>query len=219
MRAMFARDVAIAVRRPAFAAVVSAHVALLAGFVLVWGDMRVPVLSGDTVYEQQRTIEWALLALLLPWSAARSIATEGRDDFVRLSVLTGVQPGRLLLGKLSGSFAALALLVLSALPVAVLAQQMSAVPLSRVMADLVPSLGFAALVCLVTFWWMAVVRDRLAAWLAAAGSTVVILTAAHSALRTDAALTAGLVAFSIAGAAALAAHAQASWRYLPERET
>lgn len=212
---MLMRDITIGVRTSAFPAVLSVHTALLAAFVVLWGG-GVPALPGANVYEQQRLVQAALLACLLPWAAVR-FGPRGRgDDVVLLSAITGARPSRIVLSQFAALFVLLAAVVVSGLPVMLVARQMAAVPLQTAMADLVPPLGLAALASAAALAWTLGVSDRLAAWLGAAASSVVIVVTL-SALFPRGVVALFLFLVGLAGAALSASRADASRRYLSGR--
>jgi hypothetical protein len=210
------RELAIMTRRTPFIAVMAVHAALLAAFLLIWGD-GVPLLAGS-VYEQTRLADWILLAALLPWTAVRVAADERGDDIVRLSSVTGLAPAHLVAGKLAAAFAALWLIVLSAAPVMIRAQAMSAAPLARVLHDEAAFAVFAAMVGVVAAAWLVACRDRLARWLAAAATTAALLVIAHVTVRTSLSAAALFAVITAAVGVALVRRADASWRYLVDRE-
>ena len=66
------RDVLTAVRTPAVWAVMAVQIALMALYLLVWGD-GVPLVGARPVLAQFATTQWVFLSLALPW------ATHGCD--------------------------------------------------------------------------------------------------------------------------------------------
>ena len=113
-----------------------------------------------------------LALVLLPWTAARVIATERGDDFVGLSAVTAIPPSRVLLARLLAAAVALGLVVAGAVPVG--HQRPTDVRDSRhrdSIADQLALLTFALPVAVVTVWWMQLAADRLLGWLGAAATT------------------------------------------------
>src|SRR5207244_5242289 len=131
MRAVVLREALVAARRPALVAAAIVSATLLALFPVAWGVRGIPTLGGISLYDQQFRLEWILALVLLPWTAARVVATERGDNFVGLSALTAMQPSRLLLARLLATAVALATVIARALPLVISAQQMSAVAASR----------------------------------------------------------------------------------------
>src|ERR1044072_8501480 len=129
MRAFLLREALVAARGPALVAMGIVCAALLAFFPAAWGVRGMPTLDGTSPYDQLFRLEWILVLLLLPWTAARIVANERADDLVMLSAITAIPPSRVLLARLLSITAALMLVVAAALPAAVAAQQMSGVPL------------------------------------------------------------------------------------------
>ena len=217
MRAVVLREALVAARRPALVGAAIVGAALLALFPLAWGVRGIPTLGGISLYDQQFRLEWILALVLLPWTAARVMATERADDFVGLSALTAIQPSRLLLARLLATAIALVAVIAGALPVVISAQQMSAVAASRLVADQVALLTFALPAAIITVWWMQLTTDRLLGWLGAAATTVIVVTLARLSVATMNQAAIALATISVAAAVILLAKADVWWRYLSER--
>jgi len=217
MRAIVLREALVAARKPALVTAAILCTALLALFPIAWGARGVPTLDGASLYDQQFRFEWILLLLLLPWTAARVVASERADDLVGLSAATAIPPSHVLLARLLAVTAALAAVAGVALPVVISAQQMSAIPMSRVIADQLALLVFALPVAVVTVWWMQMVADRLLGWLAAAATTVLLVLLARLVVATMDQAAIALAVCSLAGAAVLLKSADVWWRYLAEK--
>jgi len=217
MRAVVLREALVAARRPALVGAAIVGAALLALFPLAWGVRGIPTLGGISLYDQQFRLEWILALVLLPWTAARVMATERADDFVGLSALTAIQPSRLLLARLLATAIALVAVIAGALPVVISAQQMSAVAASRLVADQVALLTFSLPAAIITVWWMQLTTDRLLGWLGAAATTVIVVTLARLSVATMNQAAIALATISVAAAVILLAKADVWWRYLSER--
>jgi len=217
MRAVVLREALVAARRPALVGAAIVGAALLALFPLAWGVRGIPTLGGISLYDQQFRLEWILALVLLPWTAARVMATERADDFVGLSALTAIQPSRLLLARLLATAIALVAVIAGALPVVISAQQMSAVAASRLVADQVALLTFSLPAAIITVWWMQLTTDRLLGWLGAAATTVIVVTIARLSVATMNQAAIALATISVGAAAILLAKADVWWRYLSER--
>jgi hypothetical protein len=176
VRAIVVRELIVLARRPAWAAVTGLYIALLGGFVLVW-SRGMPGLAGANTYEQQRTVQWAVLSVLLPWAAVRCMAPDRGDGFVLVSSVTATPPFSMVLAKVLALAGALVLVVLAGLPVAVMAQQMSAAAFSSTLRDLVSLLGLTVLVSGAAVTWVLAVRGRLAAWMGTGSSVGLVLVA------------------------------------------
>jgi hypothetical protein len=163
------RELIVIARRPALTVVICVDIGLLAGFVLLWAP-GVPVLSGANLYEQQQLFQWALLTALLPWAAARCLAPDRGHALVMACALTALRPSSIVIAKVVALVGALALIVFAGFPAAIIAQQMSAVPLSVALRDLISLFGLTVLVSAGTLTWVFAVRRRLAAWVGASGS-------------------------------------------------
>ena len=218
MRAVVVRELVVIARRPALAMVTVTYVALLAGFVLAWED-GVPMPGGSNLYEQARLVQWGLLAVCLPWAAARCPALDRGDDLVLASALTALRPSSLLAAKTIALFAVLTLVAVAGLPVVIVAQQIAAVSTPQVLRDLVCLLGLPLLVSAVTLSWMVVVSGRLGAWLGASGSVglVIVLLWRWRPVGLDVGLASALVGLTLA--VWLASWSDRSLRYLADRNT
>jgi hypothetical protein len=203
-------------RRPALRAIIALHVGLLAMFLVAWGDGRgVPLLAPRSIYEQLRLIQVPLLALLLPWVAARSL-DERRDDFVRLSAVTGLRPSLLLGAKAIALVVSLTAVALAGLPVAMIASRMSVAEAGALMMDEAATAGIALAAgsaCLIS---CVAARGRVAGW---AGATLAVLSIVFAALNTTTSPAAAGVVAAAAGLPAMAlliGLADSRLRYLSE---
>ena len=219
MGTLVARELDVIARRGPFVAAIAAHAGLLALFVLAWGNgTGVPLFPDLSFYEQTRLVQAGLLAVLLPWTVARCVAPERGNDLVLLSVLTAFAPSRVIAARACAGLAGLVLIVATGLPVALLAQRMSAVEMSQVLRDegVMISIGMIALASVL--WARHLSARALAGWLGAAILTVAVMAAAG--LAAPSAVLAG-VAFAVIGGGAvllLMARADVALRYLSEQD-
>ena len=213
--ALIARNVTIGLRTFAFGAVLFVHGALLAAFLVLW-DSGVPVLPGANLYEQQRLVQTIVLLLILPWAAARCEPGERGDDLVLLSVMTAARPSRIVIGQAAALFILLGVVVLSGLPLMLIARQIAALPLRGAIVDLLPALGIAAVAAASSLAWSLGQIDRLAGWLGATASAILATTAVAVSLPRQA-VAPCLFVIGIAGVAACAARADLSFVHLTER--
>jgi hypothetical protein len=216
MQAIVLREALVAARKPALIAVAIACAGVLALFPTVWGVRGLPIADGSSLYDQQFRLEWILLLFALPWATARAMADDCGDDLVRLSALIAVAPSRVLLARLMAAGAAAMLVILAALPAVATAQQISAVPLSRMILDQAAMLSFALPVATVSVWWMHRTADRLLGWLGSAATTLLSTIAVRLLVGTMAEAVVVLAAVAVAAAAVLLKRAGASWLYLSE---
>lgn len=219
MGTVIAREFDVMARQGPFVAAIAVHAGLLALFVLGWGDGRgVSLLPGLSFYEQTRLVQAGLLAVLLPWTAARCVAPERGNDLVLLSALTAFAPSRLIAARACAVLAGLVLIIATGLPIALLAQRMSAVDTSRLIRDegIMISIGMVAWACVL--WARYLSAGALRGWLGAALLTVAVIAAGRMA-APSALLAAG--AFAVMGGAAvllLMARTDISLRYLSEHD-
>jgi hypothetical protein len=219
MGVVFTRELDVMARRTPFVAAVIVHVGLLALFILGWGNGRgVPLLPDLSFYDQTRVLQAGLLALLLPWTAARCAAPERANDLVLLSALTGLAPSRLLAARACAGLAGLVLIVASGLPIALIAQRMSAVEISRLVRDEAVMISLALMAWACVLWARHLSASALRGWLGAAILTIALMAATGLAVPS-AVLAAGI--FIVLGGAAvllLIARADVSLRYLAEQD-
>ena len=218
MRALLVREALVVARKPAVVSMVVLYSGLLALLLVAFDGHRVPMLPGATIYAQLYLLQCALLVVIMPWAAARGMATERADDLVRLSAALALPPSRLIVARLLAASIGPALVVAGALPVALIAQQMSAVSAVRALADQFTLLTFALPTAVVTVWWMQISRDRLSGWLGATASAILLVATLHALFSVAA--TAAIVSGACAMAAGvlLVSRADLWWRHL-EGET
>ena len=206
------RNLVLIVRHDGFLIATALHLVALTSFVLIWGD-GVPVWRDDSVLVQFSRLDLALLAVILPWVAIRCSPDAGHDSLVQLSAVTACRPARIIAARTAGVGCALVTMVLSALPMFVMAQQISALPASMVWRALLPSVTLAVLVAVIATAANVFLRGRLSSWLAATVATVVIVSATSSAARGS-----GILAIAAVVAVLLVLSADRRLRYLSEFE-
>jgi len=204
------RDLAVVVRHGGFLAATAAHLAVLTAFVLIWGD-GVPVLREYTVLEQLTRLDLALLSVMLPWVALRCSLDEGRNGFVRLAAATARKPSSVIVARTGGLGGALVTVALSALPLFVLGQQISAVSVSSLASAMAPLIAISVLAAVIATGAKVLVRGRLSSWLAATAATVI----AAGASPIEGGVLRNLV-LAIAVAGVLAMYVDRRLRYLSE---
>ncbi len=171
MRTMLSREAGRIAGAGRIATAVWAHAAWLSLFLAIWGrGPGIPLLSG-TIYEQTLTVQWLLLAFLLPWAAARAIANERGDAMVWISALVAAPPSRILWARVAALSIALILVIAAGLPIVVIAQRMSDVSSVRLALDeAVLVAGGVAVATLVTALQQAI-ASRVAMWVLATVTT------------------------------------------------
>lgn len=213
MKPFFLRELTTVARTPAFAIGLGVQAALLAGFLLIWGD-GMPVLPGATAYDQLLIVQSALLSVLLPWVVARCGTGDSRDDLVLLGAVTASAPSRMLLGLAAGRVVALGLVVFSAMPFWILATQMSGMTIRRAAPDIATLLSLCTAAALATTWCTLACRERLSGWLFATIFTAALWWLSRiSALVPDAVL---FIAVTAVWLSDVALRADARFRYLSE---
>ena len=148
MGALIWHEIVAVTRAPAYWASAVLYVAALTLFVVVWGD-GIPVVGARSNWEQFTLFQRVLLAVLLPWTAARC-GTSSRRELTWIAFLTARSPSSVLVAQCAGLAASLVALAFSALPVLVLMQQIAAAPPAAVALDMMPAAVLALLVAIVT---------------------------------------------------------------------
>jgi hypothetical protein len=202
----------IVVARGQLAAAVVFHIAVLAGFTAIWG-LKLPMLTGRGIYDFVRTFEPALLTILLPWVAARCYAPDRGPALITLSALTARRPSAIVLNKIVAGAGVLALVVLTGVPPAIVAQKMSAIPLSIVVRDFGSFVAFALLASVVTTGWLLRTDNPITSWIGASATTAVVLVSTSSLQLTQLAQDLAIVFVGVACAAGLVAWSDRSFRY------
>jgi hypothetical protein len=214
MLAIFLREFAIATRRAPFTASLTAHLAVVSAFLLIW-PVGLPVMHGS-VYEQTRWIEAGVLVCLWPWASVRLASGSDANTRVRVVMLSGAAPPALAVGSMAAMAAVLTLITVTGLPLLLRAQQMSAAPLGRVTGDEMALVAFAWAAAAIG-GAAAVIDDRVLRWLATAAMMMLMAVATGAVVHTS--LAAGVIFVSVAAIVTLlvAQRAPASGRYLVDR--
>jgi len=204
------RELTVISRTGGYWMAMAVHIVLLAAVVLIWSD-RIPVLDG-TFLDQAVAVQTAVLSIVLPWAAVRCGGTDHDGGPALLAATIATRPSRVVLAKCVGLSAALAAIVMSGLPLAILAQQVSALPRLRVPLDMLPLVAlssFAAAVSTATLLWPV---NRLARWCVATAATAgAAYWAPSGAISTMVFLGVGLI-----GSLVVSLSADSSLRYLPD---
>ncbi len=164
MRALATRELVVATRNAAVPIAALAVLSGLSAFVLTWAP-GVPTLATMNLYEQTRAVHWVLLSAVLPWTAVRCSPVDRREAIVLMASLIRTRPGVAVVAKVLGSAGVLMLIVATGLPPLVLAQQAAAVPMVRVLTDLLPLCGLALLVAASAAAAMLIAADGVRAWI------------------------------------------------------
>jgi len=216
MGAMVLRELRVIGRRGALSAAMCVHVALLTGYLLAWGNGNgIPVLGALTVYDQMLMVEVVLLTLLLPWIAARCVATERGDDLVLLSMVTAIPPSRVVVARALAVTMSLILVIASGLPALILAGRISAVRMSLVAEHEFALFSLAFVSSATALTWRHVCHSRVIGWFAAALSTAAVVSAAR--MAPSLVIAPVLTAAALCAMGLLALRADVSLRYLAER--
>jgi len=216
MGAIVLRELRVIGRRGALSAAMCVHVALLTGYLLAWGNGNgTPVAGALTVYDQTLMVDVILLAILLPWIAARCVAAERGDDLVMLSMVTAIPPSRGIVARALAATTSLILVIASGLPTLILAGRISAVRMSLVAEYELALFSLAFVSSATALTWRHVCHSRVIGWFAAALSTAAVVSAARMAPSLVIAPVLTAAAFCAMGLLAL--RADVSLRYLAER--
>jgi hypothetical protein len=168
------RELLASTRTPATWVVVAAQSALFALYMMVWGD-GVPLVDARPVLDQFVTTQWVFLGLALPWAASRCGVTRHRDDVAQLAAFGAVPPSAVVAGLLLALTVMLLAITLGGLPFAILAQQISAAPISRLVAAELSLFALSVFVSATTAACMLMLVNRLFAWVVASAVTLGVL--------------------------------------------
>jgi hypothetical protein len=216
MGAMVLRELRVIGRRGALSAAMCVHVALLTGYLLAWGNGNgIPVAGALTVYDQTLMVDVILLAILLPWIAARCVAAERGDDLVMLSMVTAIPPSRVVVARALAATTSLILVIASGLPTLILAGRISAVRMSLVAEYELALFSLAFVSSATALTWRHVCHSRVIGWFAAALSTAAVVSAAR--MAPSLVIAPVLTAAALCAMGLLALRADVSLRYLAER--
>jgi len=171
------RELVVVARRSVLIAAVGMYVALVAGFTLVWG-LKLPMLTGVRFYDVLRIYHGGLLAIVMPWIAARCQAADSGDRIVMLSALTSRRPSSILFAKILSLAGVLTLVVIAGAPATIVAAKMSAMPVSVVFRDLASACSLSLLASAVTVAWTVGASDVMVTWIGAAATTLAVFAAA-----------------------------------------
>jgi hypothetical protein len=169
---------------------------------------------GDGAANGARAIETILLAICLPWIGARCASPERGNDLIMSSTFRGLSASRVVLARAAAVGSALAVVVLSGLPIVILANRISAGPAVEVLRDLAAqgALAIVATAAVLTarYLW----PGRVQGWLVAATVTVGVATmvripSGSAVVLATAAASGGLVV------GILASRADATLRFVP----
>jgi hypothetical protein len=201
-------EMAFISRSQAFRAGIFVYLVALTTWAFGWGD--------TTTASRARIVETVLLTLVMPWVGLRCASPERGNDLIVLSTFRGVRASRILVARGVAVALALATVVLSGVPIMILATRISAAPPADLLRDLAAQCALAiaatAAVLVARYTW----PGRVQGWLAAAMLTAAVTTVLQSAASAGAAVSAaaiggGLVMWTLAN------RADASLRYMPEQ--
>lgn len=159
-------------RTSSFWLAAAAYVSALALFVIIWGD-GVPMVGAGPVWDQFSAVQVSLLVVLLPWTATRCVTMRRKRDITVLAVVLASRPSMLVLARCMALGAALLMLALTALPLAIVMQQIAAVPSTAIARELIPLIGLSLFVAVVATGCMLAFAHPLLAWVSASAVTFV----------------------------------------------
>jgi hypothetical protein len=101
------------------------------------------------------------------------VTTRRKRDLTVLAIVTASRPSALVLARCIALSAALFVLVLTALPIAIVMQQIAAIPFSAIGRALLPLLGLSLFVAVAATGFMLAFANPLPAWVITSAVTVV----------------------------------------------
>ena len=170
MGALIWREVVTITRTPAYWVGAAVYIVALAAFVAIWGN-GIPVAGARSSWEQFVSVAMALLAVLLPWVAARC-GCSSRRELVMTGFITSRSPEQCLLAKSIGLMVALMGVELSGLPVFTLMRQIAAEP-SAIVSSAISLAVLAMYVAVVTIAIAFILTNPLRVWIASTALTLV----------------------------------------------
>ena len=168
------RALLTAARTPALWGAMAAQGVLFSLYLLVWGD-GLPLVGARSTLEQFATLQWIVLGLALPWTAARSGVVRGRNEVARLAVLGAVPPSSIVTAGVAALVVVLLTLAAVGLPFAMLAQQISAVPTTELLRTQLPLYALGLCAAPITAACMLVAASRFTAWTASTALTLAVV--------------------------------------------
>lgn len=199
MGALIWREIVAITRAPAYWVCAALYAAALTAFVVVWGD-GIPVVGARSGWEQFTMFQRVLLAVLLPWAAARC-GTSSRRELTLIGFLTTRSPVLVLLAQCAALAFSLFALALSALPIVALMRQIATPSLAAVTLDMVPAAVLSLLVAAMTVTAAAIIDAPIRVWSVVGILTVIAVVAgpprpAAAPFVLAAAVVAGWLSFS-----------------------
>ena len=162
MGALIWREIVAVTRAPAYWVSAVLYVAALTAFVVVWGD-GIPVVGARSSWEQFTMFQRVVLAILLPWTAARC-GTSSRRELALIGFLTARSPSSVVLAQCAALAVSLLALALTALPVMALMQKVAVVSPAAVVLDIAPVAVLALLVAVVTVTASMAIESPIRVW-------------------------------------------------------
>jgi hypothetical protein len=216
MVAILGYELDVITRSRALPSAMLTHVGVLLLFIAAWGGSGIPLYIDGTFYDEARLLQIGVLALLLPWTAARCAATDRGDELVLLAATTVTRPSLVLAARAIALTLSLAGVILSGLPAMIVAQRMAAASAARLVTDEVFGMGLAVLATASAIGWQYACRSRLLVWGGATLTTLAVVWLAGAAAPSPAgsgllAAGAGVIATTL-----LALGADGTRRHLAE---
>lgn len=210
MRWLIWRELLIVTRTAAFWSALAFYLLVLTAYVLVWGD-GIPVANADTPLRQFVFVQGVLLVAVLPWTALRC-GTVRKSQLTLIASMTAMQPSRVVLARCLALVAVLFLLAMSALPLMIVMQQLTASPLTSLAGEVQILTVLSAFSAAAATAALLMFANRLHAWIAA---TAVALVA----VKLVALNPLVWLAFAIALGVFAVMTADRQLTYLPDAET
>jgi hypothetical protein len=169
MRWLLWRELAVMTRTRALWTVMRLQQAVLAAFIVVWGD-GAPTMTGS-VAEQFSSLHGGLLLFLLPWMAARLVG-DGRT-MAMIAAMGACTPAQVVAAKFLALMLTLFAVAISVLPLKILAFRVSDVEVWRVVLDLPLIIALCAAAAALATVSVVTGLSRFTAWIV--GTAAVLL--------------------------------------------
>lgn len=217
MTALLLRELLVMSRRTPFALAACAIVLVSVGFAVSWPG-GVSLHPGASLFPQLAVVLQLVVAIITPWVVCRCGTQPRGNDFVHLSMFSGVRPSRIVLARFVAAVTALVAVALGALPAIVYAQQAAVAAPSTVVMVLVEVLATVAAAAAWTLAVQQMVRSYVGAWVVATAPSIALSLIAQFADHDGMLLAVMTLLVSIASLAFAAARADVTSRYLVEED-
>jgi hypothetical protein len=170
MRWLLWRELTVMTRTRALWAAMCAQLAVLAAFLIIWGD-GVPLMTGN-LFDQFATLQAALLLVMLPWIAARVVG-DGRTVAL-VSAIAACPPRQVVAARYLALLLVLMAVAASALPLGILALRISLADVWRGLFEFPVLLSLCMLAATIATAAVVAGLSRFVAWMLGTAGTLLV---------------------------------------------